>query len=186
MAEGHRKAGVTHSRTGQREQAEASYREGLAATRHPDYPASAASSMVAASFLRELAVPRGHSGTRNEERYLCTQALDRLTEPEDSEQAEIRMHTRYALADLFYDEGLLRQAFAAEKENFSEVEAAVHRGVLDEERLADAAYQVALDATDSGDLAGAVEAGDTTVRIYRRLTEAGLGTTQPAVPRDWA
>ncbi|MGW7130096.1 protein kinase domain-containing protein [Streptomyces bobili] len=173
LAEGHRKAGVAHLRTGQPHQAEASYRDGLAVTRHPEYPVSPTGSTVAATLLREVAILRRHGGARSEARALCTKALGRLTEPNDPRQAELRMYTRYTLAGLLHDEGLLRQVLDAERENLTEVEAAVNRGVLDGERLADAAYRVGQAAAEWGDFACAAEAGETAARTYRSLAEAG-------------
>ncbi|MYS05755.1 hypothetical protein GTW71_04710, partial [Streptomyces sp. SID6041] len=141
-------------------------------TRHPDYPSSPTGSLTAAILLQEVAILRRRSGERDEARRLYADVLARLNEPDHPGHAEARLQTRFALSNLLHDEGRTRQVLHAERENLTEVTAAVRRGVLDEERLAFAAYRTGQAAMDWGDFTCAVEAGEIAVRTYLRLTEA--------------
>ncbi|MFE6709786.1 protein kinase [Streptomyces sp. NPDC057695] len=173
LAEGHRKVGVCRLKTGQPQRAEECYENGLAVTRHPDYPSSPTGSLIAASLLQEVAVLRRRSGERDEARRLYAEALAHLNEPDHPEHAEARLQTRFALSNLLYDEGRTRQLLDAERENLAEVAAATQRGVLDEGRLAFAAYRTGQAAMDWGDFTCAVEAGEIAARTYLRLVRSG-------------
>ncbi|MFE6062535.1 protein kinase [Streptomyces sp. NPDC056431] len=173
LAEGHRKVGVSHLKAGHPQLAAECYANGLAVTQRPDYPHSPTGSMVAATLLREVAILRRRAGERSEARRLCTETLALLNEPDHAQQAELRMVTRNTLSGLLHDECRWQQLLGAERENLAEVEAAVNRGVLDQERLAFAAYRVSQAATDWGDLMCAVEAGEAAARTYLRLAHSG-------------
>ncbi|MGW2303167.1 protein kinase domain-containing protein [Streptomyces sp. NPDC001809] len=173
LAEGHRKVGVCRLKTGQPQRAEECYENGLEVTRHPDYPSSPTGSLTAAILLQEMAVLRRRSGERDEARRLYAEALARLNEPNHPGHAEARLHTRFAVSNLLHDEGRTRQLLDAERENLTEVAAAVRRGVLDEGRLAFAAYRLGQAALEWGDFTCAVEAGEIAERTYLRLVQSG-------------
>ena len=176
LAETYRKTGVVHLKTRQHGAAEDHYAKGLEVTRHPEFPDSSPGRLATAGLLREWAILHRRRGERDAARRRCEQALGLLDEAGNHDHAQLRLLTRYTLTGLLFDERRPEEVLRMEKVTLAEIEAAVARGALREEHLAEGVHRVAEGAGDWGEFALAVECGETALRIYRRLAEEGRGS----------
>ncbi|MFJ9866677.1 protein kinase [Streptomyces sp. NPDC101165] len=173
LVDAHRKTGIVHLKAGQQGTAEDYYAKGLDVTRDPDYPATVKGRGVTAGLCREIAILRRRGGDRDSARRLCERALGLLDAADDRNHAHLRILTCYLLANLYYDEHRYDQVLRVEVENQAEIEAAVDRGKLLPDQLAEVAQRVAAAASEWGELPFAVASGELALRIFLRLAEEG-------------